>query len=69
VQRQCHDLGAVEHVVDTHPFVGLVREVEDAGPVGDAVLQPSDPVDMLLVIGAGGDDELRLPVQDPFDGA
>jgi hypothetical protein len=42
-----------------------VREVEDARPIGDAVLQPPDPVDMLLIVGAGGDDELRLPVQDP----
>jgi hypothetical protein len=44
-----------------------VREVEDAGPVGDAVSSAADPVDMLLVVGAGRDDELGMPVEDPFD--
>jgi hypothetical protein len=39
-----HDLGrmAVDHVVDADPFVGLVREVEDAGAIGDAVVQIAD---------------------------
>ena len=46
-------LAAVEHVVDADIFVGLVREIEDARAVGDAVLQPADAVDVLLVVGAG----------------
>jgi hypothetical protein len=62
-QRQRHHPCAVHHVVDADPFVGLMREFEDAGPVGDAVLQPADPVDMLLVVGAGRDDEGGLAPQ------
>ena len=36
-QRQRHDLGGVEHVVDPDILVRLVRQVEDARAVGDAV--------------------------------
>ena len=37
LQRQRHHLGGIDHVVDADLFVGLVREIEDAGAVGDAV--------------------------------
>uniref|UniRef100_A0A0N4Z2S7 Ketoacyl_synth_N domain-containing protein n=1 Tax=Parastrongyloides trichosuri TaxID=131310 RepID=A0A0N4Z2S7_PARTI len=68
IGRSGHDLGRVGHVVDADPFVGLVRQVEHAGAVGDAVFQPADAVDVLLVIGAGRADELGLLPQHSLDG-
>ena len=68
LQHQRHDLGAVEHVLHADPFVGLVGEVQQAGTVGDAVVQPADAVDVLLVVGAGRDDIVGLPGQHPLDG-
>ncbi|MPL95501.1 hypothetical protein SDC9_41672 [bioreactor metagenome] len=44
-----------------------MRQFELPGPVGDAVLQPADPVDVLLVIGAGRDDIARLAAQHCLD--
>lgn len=60
-QNKGHDLGTVDHVLDPDPFVRLMRQVQQARPIGDAVLQPPDPVDVLLVICAGRSAELRPP--------
>ena len=67
MQRQRHDLGGIEHVVDADIFVGLVGEIEDAGAVGDAVLEPADAVDVLLVVGAGRDHVFGLQAEHLAD--
>ena len=56
-------LADVDHVVDADPFVGLVGQVEDARAVGDAVVQVADAGDVLLVVGAGRDDVVRLAAE------
>ena len=56
-----------DHVVDADPFVGPVREVEDAGAVGDAIVQLADAGDVLLVVGAGRDDIFGLAAEDLAD--
>ena len=42
--------------------IGLVRELELARPVGDAVRNAGNPRDVLVVVGAGAGDELRRHV-------
>ena len=39
-------------------LVGLMRQVEDAGAVGDAVRHTGDARDVLLIVGAGAGDQL-----------
>ena len=50
--RQRDDLRGVHQVVDAALFVRLVREIEDARAVGDAVRDAGDASDVLLVVGA-----------------
>jgi len=45
-----------------------VREIEDAGAISDAVVQTADAVDVLLVVGAGGDDVVGAEAEDIGDG-
>ncbi len=56
MEHQRHDLRAVRHVLNADPFIGLVGKVQKAGPIGDAILQAADAVDMFLVVSAGTDD-------------
>src|SRR3546814_12884650 len=49
-------------------LVGLVGEVEDAGAVGDAVFELPHAHDVLLVVGAGGDDLRGRPAEHLLDG-
>ena len=51
--RYRHHFGGIDHVFYAHPFIGLMRQVEHTGTVGDTFLQAANPIDMLLVIGAG----------------
>src|SRR5579871_2553925 len=60
VRGKRHDLGRGDHVRDLNVLVRLMSEVQDAGPVGDAVAQMPDAVDVLLVVGARRVDELGL---------
>ena len=55
--RQRDDLGRVDQVVDTAVFVRLVREIQDARAVGDAVRHAGDPRDVLLIVGPGAGDQ------------
>ena len=46
MQRKPHNLRRLHHVGNAHIFTRLVRQIEDAGTIGDAVPEPPDPVDM-----------------------
>ena len=68
IQRQHHDLRAFDHVLNAHIFIGLVGQIENARTVSNAVLQPTDPVDMFLVIGAGADNIIGFAAKGRLDG-
>ncbi len=59
-----HHLRRIHHVVDADILVGLMREIEDPRPIGDAVVQMADAGDVLLVVGAGRDDVLGVLAED-----
>ena len=40
-----------DHVIDIDIFIGLMGKLEDTRSIGHAMLQISDPADMLLIIG------------------
>jgi len=67
LQYKRHNKCAVLHVLNAHPFVRLMRQIENAGAIGNAVFQASDPVDVFLVIGAGTDDIIGLARQNAFN--
>ena len=41
--------------------------MQQARPLGEAILHPPDPVDVLLILGAGGHDMFGDPPQNPLD--
>ena len=63
-EGQGEHLGRAQQIVDVAVLVDLVGELEDAGPVGDGVLEASDAGDVLLVVGAGARDDLGLAPED-----
>src|SRR4051812_36882313 len=52
---------SVHQVGNIAVFVGLVRQVEDAGTVGHAVRHARDPGEVLLIVSAGAGDEAAAP--------
>ncbi len=38
LHRQRHDFGTVQHILNTHPFIGLMGKVQNAGAISDTVL-------------------------------
>ena len=63
VEADRHDLRRFDHVGDADPLVGPVGEVENARAVGDAVVEVADAGNVLLVVGAGRDDIVRLAAE------
>ena len=62
-----HDLGGIHHVVDVDIFVRLMRQIENARAVGDAIVHAADAVDVLLVVSAGRDDIFRRTPKHRLD--
>ena len=53
--------------VDTAVFIRLMRQVQFAGTVGDAVRHAGDARDVLLIVGARAGDERGLPARHRAD--
>jgi hypothetical protein len=60
VQGKGHNPCRIDHVLDPHILVRLVRQIENAGSIGDTVFQAAYAVNMFLVVGAGRDDMHRF---------
>ena len=57
-------LADFDHVGNADPFVRPVGEIENAGTVGDAIVQVADSGDMLLIVCTGRNDVVRLSSED-----
>ena len=65
-EGKAHHDGGVQHVVHRDIFVGLMRQIQYARTVGDAIADAPDPVHVLLVVGPGrGDIGGRAPQSRP----
>ena len=56
-QRQREHLGCFNQIVNRTPLVRLVSEVQDAWPIGDAVVHPGNAIDVLVIVGSGTRDK------------
>src|SRR3984957_899620 len=65
---QRHYLGGVDHVLDHHIFIRLMRQIENSRSVGDAIAQLADAIDVLLIVSAGRTNELGLAAEHTADG-
>src|SRR5262249_34698789 len=63
------DFRRVQEVVNPARFVRLMRELQLARSVRDAVRHARDPRDVLVIVGARAGDETRLSAQHQTDGA
>src|SRR4029450_4245920 len=57
------DFCRVDEIVDAAPLVRLMRESENARPIGHAVRDAGNPIDVLVVVGTRAGDELRRPAE------
>src|SRR3954463_9552970 len=56
-----------QDIVNRAVLIRLMREIELAGTVGNALRHAGNPRDVLVIVGAGASDEGRLPAEDLLD--
>src|SRR5260370_19106579 len=63
------DFGGVHQVRDVHVFVRLMRDIQNARAVRDAVGDAGDAREVFLVVSAGAGDEAAAAAEDAVQGA